>query len=44
MDAVVELIDRVLMNIDDPTIVEKTGSSVRDLMDSFPLYPELGFQ
>jgi glycine hydroxymethyltransferase len=44
MDAVVELIDRVLMNIDDAAVVEKTGSSVRDLMDSFPLYPELGFQ
>jgi glycine hydroxymethyltransferase len=44
MDAVVELIDRVLMNIDDASIVEKTGGSVRDLMDSFPLYPELGFQ
>jgi glycine hydroxymethyltransferase len=44
MDAVVDLIDRVLMNIDDAATVEKTGNSVRELMDSFPLYPELGFQ
>lgn len=44
MDAVVALIDQVLMNMDDAATVEKTGNSVRDLMESFPLYPELGFQ
>jgi glycine hydroxymethyltransferase len=44
MDAVVELVDRVLMNIDDAGIVEKVGAAVNDLMDAFPLYPELGFQ
>jgi glycine hydroxymethyltransferase len=43
MDAVVELIDRVLMNIDDESTVGKVGSAVHDLMDAFPLYPELGF-
>jgi glycine hydroxymethyltransferase len=44
MDAVVELIDRVLMNIDDNSVVDKVATSVNDLMDAFPLYPELGFQ
>jgi glycine hydroxymethyltransferase len=44
MDAVVELIDRVLMNIDDESTVEKVATAVNDLMDAFPLYPELGFQ
>jgi glycine hydroxymethyltransferase len=44
MDKVVELIDRVLMQIDDASVVDKVAGEVRDLMDAFPLYAELGFQ
>jgi glycine hydroxymethyltransferase len=44
METVVALIDRVLMNIDDAALVEKTAGDVHDLMGDFPLYPELGWQ
>ncbi|MDB5252519.1 MAG: glyA [Flaviaesturariibacter sp.] len=44
METVVGLIDRVLMNIDDATLVEKTAGDVHDLMKDFPLYAELGWQ
>jgi glycine hydroxymethyltransferase len=42
METVIELIDRVLMNIDDETNVEAVSRSVKDFMQQFPLYPELG--
>lgn len=44
MEQVVSLLDRVLMNIDDATVVEKTAREVHDWMNDFPLYAELGFQ
>ncbi|MCW3074522.1 MAG: glyA [Flaviaesturariibacter sp.] len=44
METVVELIDRVLMNIDDTALVEKVSGEVHELMGAFPLYPELGWQ
>jgi len=44
MEPVVELIDRVLMNIDDVALIEKVSGDVHDLMGNFPLYPELGWQ
>jgi len=42
MQTVVELIDKVLMNIDDAGVVNKTANEVHEMMKQFPLYPELG--
>ena len=42
MQTVVDLIDRVLMNIDDENVVKKTAGEVHSFMEQFPLYPELG--
>ncbi len=42
MQTVVDLIDKVVMNIDDATIVNSVSNEVRDFMKQFPLYPELG--
>jgi glycine hydroxymethyltransferase len=42
MQTVVNLIDRVLMNIDDANIINKTADEVHQFMEQFPLYPELG--
>jgi glycine hydroxymethyltransferase len=41
MQTVVDLIDRVLMNIDDATIVAAVATDVKEFMKQFPLYPEL---
>ena len=41
MQTVVDLIDRVLMNIDDENLIKKTGDEVHGFMEQFPLYPEL---
>ena len=42
MQTVVDLIDRVLMNIDDANVITKTANEVHQFMEQFPLYPELG--
>jgi glycine hydroxymethyltransferase len=42
MQTVVDLIDRVLMNIDDTNVINKTADEVHQFMEQFPLYPELG--
>lgn len=42
MTTVVELIDNVLMNIDDSSVFKKVADDVHQLMQQFPLYPELG--
>jgi len=42
MEEVVELIDRVLMNIDDQKTIEGVKNEVRDFMQNYSLYPELG--
>lgn len=42
MITVVELIDKVLMNMDNDTIIGSVKTDVRALMNNFPLYPELG--
>ena len=42
MESVVSLMDKVLMKIDDPAIVDQVAGDVHDLMHQFPLYPELG--
>jgi glycine hydroxymethyltransferase len=41
MQTVVNMIDRVLMNIDDEQIVIAVKDEVKELMKQFPLYPEL---
>jgi len=42
MQTVVDLIDRVLINIDDENVVKRTAGEVHGFMEQFPLYPELG--
>jgi glycine hydroxymethyltransferase len=42
MQTVVDLIDRVLMNIDDEAVVAAVAEDVKEFMKKFPLYPELG--
>ncbi|RYZ19912.1 MAG: serine hydroxymethyltransferase [Chitinophagaceae bacterium] len=41
MQTVVDLIDKVLMNIDDAEIVKAVSKDVHHFMQSFPLYAEL---
>jgi glycine hydroxymethyltransferase len=41
MKVVVDLIDKVLMNIDDQSVIDQTSGDVHELMRLFPLYPEL---
>jgi glycine hydroxymethyltransferase len=43
MQIVVDLIDKVLMNIDDANNVEAVKEDVKLLMKQFPLYPELNY-
>ena len=42
MQTVVDLIDKVLMNIDDETVIASVKEEVKGFMLQFPLYPELG--
>ena len=42
METVVDMIDRVLMNIDDEKTVNQVKEEVKQFMTRFPLYPELG--
>ncbi|ANE53379.1 serine hydroxymethyltransferase [Flavisolibacter tropicus] len=44
MEKVVNLIDKVLMNIDNETTISEVQKEVHQLMGNFPLYAELGFQ
>lgn len=41
MQTVVDLLDKVLMNIDDAGTVTSVANDVHELMNGFPLYPEL---
>ena len=41
MQTVVDLIDKVLMNIDDAGIVSSVSKEVNEFMLQFPLYPEI---
>jgi len=41
MQTVVDFIDKVLMNIDDETIIASVKEDVKAFMKQFPLYPEL---
>lgn len=42
METVVAMIDKVLMNADDETVVASVKEEVKEFMKQFPLYPELG--
>jgi len=42
MQLVVDLIDKVLTNADDETVISSVKEEVKNLMKQFPLYPELG--
>ncbi|HYF33056.1 MAG TPA: serine hydroxymethyltransferase [Chitinophagaceae bacterium] len=42
METVVDLIDQVLMNIDDQSTIDNVSKTVKNFMQQFPLYPELG--
>jgi glycine hydroxymethyltransferase len=42
MKTVVDFIDKVLMNIDDATVINTVSNDVHDFMKAFSLYPELG--
>jgi glycine hydroxymethyltransferase len=42
METVVEMIDKILMNVDDEKIIGSVRADVKDFMKQFPLYPELG--
>lgn len=42
MQTVVDLIDKVLMNIDDEASINSVAKDVHGFMQQFPLYPELG--
>lgn len=39
---VVDMIDKVLMNADDETLINDVREDVKSFMKQFPLYPELG--
>jgi glycine hydroxymethyltransferase len=42
MQTVVDFIDKVLMNVDDASVVNGVANDVHAFMKQFPLYPELG--
>jgi glycine hydroxymethyltransferase len=41
MQTVVDLLDKVLMNINDENVVKAVSGEVNEFMQQFPLYPEL---
>ena len=42
METVVAMLDKVLMNADDAAVIASTKIEVKEFMQQFPLYPELG--
>lgn len=42
METVVEMVDRIMMNIDDENTIAAVRNEVKEFMKQFPLYPELG--
>ncbi|OSZ76978.1 serine hydroxymethyltransferase [Chitinophagaceae bacterium IBVUCB2] len=42
METVVNMIDKVLMNAEDEAVIAAVKTEVREFMQQFPLYPELG--
>ena len=41
METVVSLMDKILMNTDDDSLISSVRSEVKEFMQQFPLYPEL---
>jgi glycine hydroxymethyltransferase len=41
METVVDLVDKVLNNLEDEKLIGEVKSTVKEFMDQFPLYPEL---
>ena len=41
MQTIVDLVDKVLMNIDDAPVISGVSKEVNEWMKQFPLYPEL---
>ena len=41
MQMVVDLVDKVLMNLDDEKTIASVKSDVKEFMKGFPLYPGL---
>ncbi len=44
METVVDLIDKVLMNLDNETLIAEVKNEVKTFMNEFPLYAELGWE
>lgn len=42
METIVAMIDKVLMNADDPVVIQSVQNDVKEFLHQFPLYPELG--
>jgi glycine hydroxymethyltransferase len=42
IETIAGMIDKVLMNADDATVIASVQKEVKDFMKQFPLYPELG--
>lgn len=42
METVVEMVDKVLNNLENEAVIGEVKNSVKDFMKQFPLYPELG--
>ncbi|MBL7747730.1 MAG: serine hydroxymethyltransferase [Chitinophagaceae bacterium] len=42
METIVSMIDKVLMNADDEALLATVKNEVKEFMQQFPLYPELG--
>lgn len=42
METVVAMIDKVLMNADDEKVISSVKAEVKQFMQQFPLYPEIG--
>jgi glycine hydroxymethyltransferase len=42
MEIVVSLLDKILMNTDNDSLIASVRNEVKELMQQFPLYPELG--
>lgn len=42
METVVAMIDKVLMHSDDEAVIRSVKQEVKEFMESYPLYPELG--
>lgn len=42
MQIVVDMVDKILMNIDNENVITEVRNDVKEMMKQFSLYPELG--